>query len=91
MRNVLLACALVLCTSAGCSPSYTPGEYATVGHRAPVPANAAAAAPARNRRVRAAAARRRPAPAPAVAMPAEASQPGAPRADAGPRSSAQGS
>ncbi len=82
MRNVLLACALVLGTSVGCSSSYTPGEYATVGYRAPVHAEARAAPP-RGRPRTAAAARRRTTPAP-VAGTAEAARPGTPRTGAGP-------
>ena len=82
MRNVLFACALVFGTSVGCSSSYTPGEYATIGYRAPSHADAGAA-PARGRlrgegaaSRRAAPARRRTAPAPTTG-PAEASRPGA--------------
>ncbi len=85
MRNVLLACALVLGTSVGCSSSYTPGEYAAVGYRAP-PAAAATAAPARGR-LRAIGARRRAATASASAPAAasvEAARPAPPRAGAGP-------
>jgi hypothetical protein len=81
MRNVLLACALVLGTSVGCSSSYTPGEYATVGYRAPAHAETRAA-PARGR-PRTAAARRRTVPAP-MAGAAEAARPGMPRAGADP-------
>ena len=48
MRNVLLACALALSTSVGCSSSYVPGDYATVGYRAPSQGTTAAA-PTRGR------------------------------------------
>ncbi|GAA0571012.1 hypothetical protein GCM10009416_07010 [Craurococcus roseus] len=80
MRNVLLACALVLGGPVGCSPSYTPGEYADVGYRAPARVEAPAA-PARNR-VRAAV-RRKGAPAPSAGA-VGAARPGAPQAGAGP-------
>lgn len=88
MRNVFLACALVMGTSAGCS-SYTPREYAAVGYRAPSHGDAGAA-PAQGRLRgeraaprRAAAARRPTAPAPAAGS-AEAVRPGAPQAGTGP-------
>ena len=47
MRNVLLACALVLGTSVGCSSS-SPGEYASVGYRGGS-YSVAGAAPVRDR------------------------------------------
>ena len=83
MRNSFLACALVLGAMAGCSSSYTPGEYATIAYRAPAPTNAAAVAPARKKYVRAAVAKRPPAPVPSTA-PTEATRPGTPPAGAGP-------
>ena len=80
MRNVLLACALVLGGPVGCSPPYTPGEYADIGYRAPARVEAPAA-PARNR-VRAAV-RRKVAPADGAGA-AGTARPGTPRAGAGP-------
>ena len=82
MRNVLLACALVLGASVGCSPSYTPGEYAAVGYRAPSRGDAGAAVPVRDR-LRTAAVRRRTALVPTTG-PVEAARPGSPRVGAGP-------
>lgn len=79
MRNVFLACALAFGGSVGCAPSYTPGEYAAVGYRAPARVEAPAA-PARNR-VRATV-RRKSAPAPSAGA-VGAARPGTPPAGAG--------
>jgi hypothetical protein len=83
MRKVLLACALVFGTAVGCSSSYTPGEYAAVGYRAPSHGDAGAPSARSRLRARAAAARRQTAPGPAAGA-VEAARPGAPRAGAGP-------
>ena len=80
MRNILLACALVTGTSVGCSSSYVPGEYASVGYRAPARAEAPTA-PVRGR-VRAAV-RRKAAPA-LTSGAVEAGRPSAPRTATGP-------